>query len=202
MAARKSPAPRRKSKTAARKSSAPRKPSSAPRKRAAPARPAPPQIGTCLWFDGQAEEAANFYVSVFPKSRITAVTRTPGVGQEIHGREAGSVLCVEFQLGGQPFLALNGGPQFKFSQAISLMVPCRTQEEIDYYWEKLRAGGDPSAEACGWLKDRYGLSWQVYWKDMMRLWKDPRAEGTKRAFAAMMDMAKIDISALKKAFKG
>jgi len=196
MAARKSPAIRRKAATA------PRKASAAARKGKGSARPAPPQIGTCLWFDGQAEEAANDYVSIFPKSRITAITRTPGVGQETHGRAAGSVLCVEFQLGGQAFLALNGGPRFKFSQAISLMVPCRTQEEIDYYWDALRAGGDPSAEACGWLKDRYGLSWQVYWKDMMRLWKDPKAEGTKRAFAAMMDMAKIDISALRKAFKG
>jgi len=195
MAARKSPATRRKAVTAPRKTSAARKGKGS-------ARPAPPQIGTCLWFDGQAEEAANYYVSIFPKSRITAITRTPGVGQETHGRAAGSVLCVEFQLGGQTFLALNGGPQFKFSQAISLMLPCRTQEEIDYYWDKLRAGGDPSAEACGWLKDRYGLSWQVYWKDMLGMWKDPKAEGTKRAFAAMMDMSKIDISALRKAFKG
>lgn len=159
-------------------------------------------LGTCLWFDGQAEEAARFYVSIFPNSRITAVSRTPGVGQEVHGREEGSVLCVEFLLNGQPYLALNGGPRFRFDQAISIMVPCGSQEEIDYYWEKLREGGDPGAEACGWLKDRYGLSWQVYWKDMMRLWKDPKAPGTRRAFAAMMEMTKIDISALRKAARG
>jgi len=196
MAARKSPA-KSKSKSPARRKAAARA-STRPTRKAAAAQP----LATCLWFDGQAEEAANYYVSIFPKGRITQVTRTPGVGQDVHGRAEGSVLCVEFQLGGHSFLALNGGPQFKFNQAISLMVPCRTQEEIDYYWERLREGGDPRAEACGWLKDRYGLSWQVYWKDMMRLWKDPKAAGTRRAFAAMMDMTKIDISALRKAARG
>ena len=112
------------------------------------------------------------------------------------------MLTVAFELNGQPFLALNGGPQFQFTQAVSLMVPCRNQDEIDYFWEALRAGGDPSAEACGWLKDRFGLSWQVYWKDMLAMWTNPRAKGTERAFAAMMDMVKIDIARLKQAFKG
>ena len=205
MAARKSPArkkPARKSAPrkapAARRGILARKGKPATRGRGAGLAP----LATCLWFNGQAEEAANYYVSIFPKSRITQVTRTPGVGQETHKRPPGSVLCVGFELNGEPFLALNGGPQFNFNQAVSIMVPCSTQEEIDYYWEKLRAGGDPGAEACGWLKDRYGLSWQVYWKDMLPMWKDPERPGTVRAFAAMMDMTKIDISALRKAFKG
>ena len=195
-----------KKRPAARTSNAPsRKPATPARKSKAPVRKAAgavPAISPCLWFDGQAEEAANYYVSIFPKGRIKAVTRTPGVGREIHGRAEGSVLCVEFELNGLTFLALNGGPQFKFNQAISLMVPCGTQEEIDYYWEKLRAGGDPGAEACGWLKDRYGLSWQVYWRGMLPMWKDPKAKSTQRAFAAMMEMTKIDIAALKRAYKG
>ena len=109
------------------------------------------QICPCLWFDGQAEEAARFYVSVFPKGKITGITRYPEVGQEIHHRPAGSVMTVEFVLNGLPFLALNGGPQFKFNEAISLMILCNTQEEIDYYWDKLSEGGDPSVQACGWL---------------------------------------------------
>ena len=159
-------------------------------------------ITPCLWFDGQAEEAARFYCSVFKQSKLGYIMRTPGVGQDVHGRAKGSVLTVEFELNGMPFLALNGGPQFKFNEAVSLMVMCSTQEEIDYYWEKLSEGGDPKSQACGWLKDRFGLSWQVVWKDMLAMWKDHDAKGTERAFAAMMDMTKLDIAGLKKAFKG
>ena len=159
-------------------------------------------ISPCLWFDGQAEEAAKFYVSVFKKGRITRVTHFPDVGQEIHGRAAGSVMTVEFVLNGLPMMGLNGGPNFKFNEAVSLMILCDTQEEIDYYWEKLSAGGDPSAQACGWLKDKFGLSWQVVPKSLMNIWKDHKSAGMKRAFAAMMDMKKLDIAKLKAAFKG
>jgi predicted 3-demethylubiquinone-9 3-methyltransferase (glyoxalase superfamily) len=159
-------------------------------------------ISPCLWFDGQAEEAAKFYVSVFKKGRITRVTRFPDVGQEIHGRAAGSVMTVEFILNGLPMMGLNGGPNFKFNEAVSLMILCDTQEEIDYYWEKLSAGGDASAQACGWLKDKFGLSWQVVPKPLMNMWKDSKSPGMKRAFAAMMDMKKLDIAKLKAAFKG
>jgi len=113
-------------------------------------------ISPCLWYDGRAEEAARFYVSIFRKSRITAVSRFPAVGQEVHGRPAGSVMTVDFVLDGMPFTALNGGPLFKFTEAVSLQVLCRTQAEIDYYWEKLREGGDPRAQQCGWLKDKFG----------------------------------------------
>jgi predicted 3-demethylubiquinone-9 3-methyltransferase (glyoxalase superfamily) len=116
------------------------------------------KIVPCLWFDDQAEEAAGFYTAIFPNSRIVAVTRYSDVGREIHGREPGSVMTVEFDVDGHSFTALNGGPLFKFSEAISLQVFCDTQAEIDYYWERLSDGGDPKAQQCGWLKDRYGLS--------------------------------------------
>ena len=113
-----------------------------------------PRIAPCLWFDHQAEEAATFYVSVFKNSKIVTVTRYSNVGQEIHKRPAGSVMTVAFELDGQPCTALNGGPDFKFNEAISLQVFCDTQKEIDYYWEKLSKGGDPKAQVCGWLKDQ------------------------------------------------
>ena len=160
------------------------------------------QISPCLWLDGQAEEAARFYVSIFKKGRITAVTRVPAVGQEVHHRPEGSVLTVEFVINGLPFLALNGGPNFKFNEAVSLMILCDTQAEVDYYWEELTAGGDPTAQACGWLKDRFGLSWQVVPKGMLRMLKDHKSPGTRRAFAAMLEMKKLDIAKLKAAYKG
>ena len=159
-------------------------------------------ISPCLWFDSQAEEAAKFYVSIFKKGKITAITKYPAVGQEIHGRAPGSVLTVEFVLNGVPFTALNGGPLFKFNEAISLQVLCETQDEIDYYWERLGEGGDPKARQCGWLKDKYGLSWQVAPTGMAKMLKDPSSKGTQRAFAAMMEMKKLDLAALKAAFKG
>jgi len=175
-----------------------------PAARKEPARRAPAVavLSPCLWFDGQAEEAARFYVSVFRKAKIVSVNRYPGVGQEIHGRPAGSVMTVDFVLNGLPFTALNGGPLFKFNEAISLQVLCRTQAEIDYYWEKLGAGGDPRAQACGWLKDRFGVSWQVAPQGIVKLFKDPKSRPAERAFAAMMNMKKLDIAALARARKG
>jgi predicted 3-demethylubiquinone-9 3-methyltransferase (glyoxalase superfamily) len=159
-------------------------------------------ISPCLWFDSQAEEAARFYVSVFKKAKIVTVSRYPAVGQEIHGREPGSVLTVDFVLNGLPFTALNGGPIFKFNEAVSLQVLCRTQKEIDYYWEKLGAGGDPNARQCGWLKDKFGLSWQVAPVGMAKMFSNPKSKATQRAFAAMMEMKKLDIAALDAAFAG
>ena len=159
-------------------------------------------ISPCLWFDSQAEEAARFYVSVFKKGKIVSVNRYPAVGQEIHGREPGSVMTVEFVLNGLPFTGLNAGPIFKFNEAVSLQVFCPTQKEIDYYWDKLGEGGDPRARQCGWLKDRYGLSWQVVPEGMAKMFKNPKSKGTERAFAAMMRMKKIDIAALEAAYKG
>lgn len=160
------------------------------------------QISPCLWFDHQAEEAARFYVSIFKKGKIRTITRYPAVGQEIHGRAPGSVMTVEFSLNGLDFTALNGGPLFRFNEAVSLQILCRTQEEIDYYWTQLSAGGDPKAQACGWLKDKFGLSWQVTPVGMEKMMKDPASPGTKRAFEAMLGMKKLDIAALQRAFKG
>ena len=159
-------------------------------------------ISPCLWFDDQAEEAARHYVSIFRKAKIVSVNRYPAVGQEVHGRPAGSVMTVDFVLNGVPFTALNGGPLFKFNEAVSLQVLCGTQAEIDYYWEKLRAGGDPSAQACGWLKDKFGVSWQVAPVGIVKLFRDPKSKPAERAFEAMMKMKKIDIGALEAARKG
>jgi predicted 3-demethylubiquinone-9 3-methyltransferase (glyoxalase superfamily) len=160
------------------------------------------KIAPCLWFDHQAEEAAKFYVRIFKKSKIRKITRYGEAGYEIHKRPAGSVMTVEFELEGQPFTALNGGPLFKFNEAVSLQVLCKTQKEIDYYWEKLGAAGDPNAQQCGWLKDRYGLSWQVVPADALKLLGDPKSKKSQRAFAAMMEMKKMDIAALKRAYDG
>ena len=182
-----------------------RKTAAKPGRKAAPRRKAGAAIqviSPCLWFDGQAEEAARFYVSVFPKGRIGTITRFPNVGQETHGREPGSVMTVAFEINGMPFVAMNGGPLFRFNEAVSLMVLCRTQAEIDYYWEKLGEGGDERARQCGWLKDRYGLSWQVCPAGWEKLYKDPTSRATERAFAAMMEMKKLDIAALRKAARG
>ena len=160
------------------------------------------QLSPCLWFDSQAEDAARFYVSIFRDAKIFTINRYPAVGQEIHGREAGSVMTVDFELNGLRFTALNGGPLFKFNEAISLQVLCRDQVEIDYYWEKLGEGGDPKARQCGWLKDKFGLSWQVAPTGMADYFRNPASKNTERAFAAMMQMKKIDIAQLEKAFKG
>ena len=160
------------------------------------------QITPCLWFDDQAEEAAMFYTSIFPNSMAVAVTRFGEVGHEIHGRPAGSVMTVEFELGGHTFTALNGGPVFKFNEAISFQVMCDTQEEIDYFWEKLSAGGDPKAQQCGWLKDRFGVSWQVVPRGMAEMLRDPGSQGAQRAMTAVLRMKKLDIAELKRAYAG
>ena len=158
-------------------------------------------ISPCLWFDSQAEEAARHYVSIFRKSRMGRITRYPAVGQEIHGQPAGKVMTAEFTLNGVEFLALNGGPLFKFNEAVSFQVFCRDQKELDYYWQKLGEGGDPRAQQCGWLKDKYGLSWQIV-PEIMTKMMTSKGPGMERAFAAMMDMKKLDIAALERAFKG
>ncbi len=182
-----------KRKTAARKTAA--------RKRPSRRTPTVATISPCLWFDDQAEEAARFYVSIFEKAKIVSVNRYPAVGQEVHGRAAGSVMTVDFVLNGLPITALNGGPAFRFNEAVSLQVLCRTQAEIDYYWEKLTSGGGEEV-ACGWLKDKFGLFWQVSTVEMMKFFRDPKSKPAERAFAAMMRMKKIDIAALKSARKG
>jgi predicted 3-demethylubiquinone-9 3-methyltransferase (glyoxalase superfamily) len=160
------------------------------------------RITPCLWFADEAEEAARFYASIFPNSRIASVNRYPSAGQEVHGRPPGSVMTVAFELDGQTFTALNGGPYFTFNEAVSLQVNCDTQQEVDYYWEKLGAGGDPKAQQCGWLKDRYGLSWQVVPAEMDEMFEDEQSPGARRAMEAMLRMKKLDIAELRRAYKG
>jgi predicted 3-demethylubiquinone-9 3-methyltransferase (glyoxalase superfamily) len=159
-------------------------------------------ITPCLWFDHQAEGAAKFYTSIFKNSKITQITRYPEAGQEIHGKEPGSVLTVAFELGGQSFTALNGGPVFKFNEAVSFQVMCQTQEEVDHYWDKLSAGGDKNAQQCGWLKDKYGLSWQIVPRILPELIADHSSPKSQRAMQAMLRMKKLDITELEKAFAG
>lgn len=160
------------------------------------------KITPCLWFDNQAEEAAKFYTGIFANSRITTISRYGEAGREIHGQAPGSVMVVAFELDGQTFTALNGGPVFKFNEAISLQVNCDTQEEVDHFWKKLSEGGDPAAQQCGWLKDRYGASWQVVPRVLPVLIMDPDPAKSQRVFAAMMQMKKIDIETLKRAHRG
>jgi predicted 3-demethylubiquinone-9 3-methyltransferase (glyoxalase superfamily) len=160
------------------------------------------KISPCLWFDNQAEEAAKFYVGIFKKSRITKISRYGEAGKEITRRPPGSVMTVAFELEGQPFTALNGGPLFNFNEAVSLQVHCKTQKDVDYYWEKLGAGGDRNAQQCGWLKDKYGLSWQIIPEGMEEMLSDPKSKKSQRAFAAMLQMKKLDIAALKRAYDG
>lgn len=161
-----------------------------------------PGIVPCLWFDDQAQEAAEYYTGIFLGSKITAVSHYPDVGQEEHGKAPGSVLMVEFSLGGQKFTALNAGPQFRFTEAISLQVICDTQDEIDYFWDQLSAGGDPAAQQCSWLKDRFGLSWQIVPRWMIEVLTDKDPERMKRAFVAMLKMKKLDLAELKAAADG
>ncbi len=153
-----------------------------------------------LWFDHQAEEAAEFYVSVFGEgSEITNKLRFMNEGREIHGKEAGSVMTVDFTLRGQKFTALNGGPHFTFNEAVSFIVNCKSQEEVDYFWEKLTEGGDSKAQQCGWLKDKYGVSWQIIPTVLMELLQDPDQEKAQRVMREMLKMKKIDIESLKNA---
>jgi predicted 3-demethylubiquinone-9 3-methyltransferase (glyoxalase superfamily) len=159
------------------------------------------KISPCLWFDDQGEEAAKFYTSIFKDSKIGDVTRYGKEGYEIHGREEGTVMTVEFEIEGQKFLVLNGGPIFKFNEAISFQVYCETQEELDNYWEKLSEGGDEKAQQCGWLKDKYGVSWQIVPTILIRMLKDKDSEKSQRVMKAMLQMHKLDISTLKKAYE-
>jgi predicted 3-demethylubiquinone-9 3-methyltransferase (glyoxalase superfamily) len=149
-----------------------------------------------LWFDTEAEEAANFYVSVFKNSRIVSVARYTEAGP----REAGTVMTVEFELDGQRFVGINGGPQFTFDEAVSFQINCENQDEVDYYWERLTDGGEESQ--CGWLKDRYGLSWQVVPSGMEELFNDPDPTRAERAMKAMFGMRKLDVAALRAAANG
>ena len=155
----------------------------------------------CLWFDRQAEDAARFYTGIFKDSKIVALSRYGEAGKEIHGKPPGSVMTVAFELNGQSFTALNGGPHFKFNEAISLQIECETQAEVDYYWQKLSEGGDPQAQQCGWLKDKFGLSWQVVPKILPQLLANSDTPESQRAFKAMVQMKKLDITALQRAYE-
>jgi predicted 3-demethylubiquinone-9 3-methyltransferase (glyoxalase superfamily) len=152
-----------------------------------------------LWFDSEAELAAKFYTSIFKKSGIDKVSYYTRAGEDVHKMKPGSVMTVEFNLEGQKFVALNGGPVFKFSEAISFIVNCETQNEIDYYWEKLSAGGDPKAQQCGWLKDKFGLSWQIVPTALSEMITDPDQEKAELAMEAMLKMKKININELEAA---
>jgi predicted 3-demethylubiquinone-9 3-methyltransferase (glyoxalase superfamily) len=160
------------------------------------------RIVPCLWFDHQAEDAARYYVGIFKNSRIRDITRYGTAGFEQHRRPAGSVMTVLFDLDGQSFTALNAGPAFKFNEAISFQVECASQEEIDHYWEKLSAGGDPNAQQCGWLKDKYGVSWQIVPNNLDQLFEDEKSEGAQRAMEALLEMKKLDMNELQRAFDG
>jgi len=154
------------------------------------------RITPCLWFDGNAEEAANFYVSIFKNARITEISRYGDAGP----LPKGTVLTVAFELDGQPFTALNGGPQYKFTEAVSFQIYCDTQEEVDHYWDKLVAGG--SEQPCGWLKDKFGLSWQVVPNRLIELIQSPDAAKSQRVMEAMFKMKKIDIATIEAAARG
>jgi predicted 3-demethylubiquinone-9 3-methyltransferase (glyoxalase superfamily) len=157
------------------------------------------KITPCLWFDDKAEEAVNFYVSIFKNSKLGRIARYGEAGAEVSGRPKGTVMTVEFQLEGQEFLALNGGPHFKFTEAISFIVNCETQQEIDKMWEKLSEGGEKGQ--CGWLKDKYGLSWQIVPPVLAEMLQDKNAEKTERVMKAMLQMKKLDIKTLKQAYE-
>ena len=160
------------------------------------------KITPCLWFDNQAEEAAKFYVSLFNNSAMGAVTRYGKEGFEVHGRPEGSVLTVSFRLESQEFTALNGGLHFKFSEAISFVVRCETQTEVDRYWDKLGEGGDERARQCGWLKDKYGVSWQIVPAALFEMMAGTDARTSERVMRAMLQMEKLDLAALRQAYEG
>jgi predicted 3-demethylubiquinone-9 3-methyltransferase (glyoxalase superfamily) len=158
------------------------------------------KITPFLWFDSNAEEAVNHYVSVFKNSKIGEVSRYDEAGAKVSGRPEGSAMVVNFHLEGQQFMALNGGPHFKFTEAVSFLVDCKTQEEVDYFWKKLSEGGEE--QPCGWLKDKYGLSWQIVPTVLGEMLSDPDSGKSQRVMEAMLQMKKIDIAALKKAYQG
>ncbi|MBW3502358.1 VOC family protein [Janthinobacterium sp. NKUCC08_JDC] len=160
------------------------------------------KITPCLWFNGHAEAAALFYTGIFPNSKIGQILRYGEEGKEIHGQEQGSVLTVAFELDGQTFTGLNGGPLFQFSEAISFQVNCETQDEVDHYWNQLSEGGALEAQQCGWLKDQFGVSWQIVPTIMVKLLGDPDPIKAQRVMKAMMGMKKIDIDEIKRAYAG
>ncbi len=159
------------------------------------------KITPFLWFDGQAEEAAKYYVSIFKNSKIGTISRYGQEGHEIHKQPAGRVMAVDFELDGQGFTALNGGPLFKFNESVSFQVHCDTQEQVDYYWNALSAGGDPKSQQCGWLKDKYGLSWQVVPTILPKLLTDKDTKKSERVMKALLQMKKFDIAALTRAYE-
>jgi predicted 3-demethylubiquinone-9 3-methyltransferase (glyoxalase superfamily) len=159
------------------------------------------KITPCLWFDSNAEEAVNFYTAIFKDSKIGKVSRYGKAGHEMHGKAAGTVMTIEFELNGQAFTALNGGPVFKFNEAISFQVHCDSQEEVDCYWEKLSAGGDEKAQQCGWLKDKYGISWQIVPNVLGELLQDKNVRKSENVMKALLQMRKLDINALKQAYQ-
>jgi len=159
------------------------------------------KITPFLWFDTQAEEAANFYASVFKNSKIVNVARYGDEAAKASGRPEGSAMTVAFELEGQKFVALNGGPHFKFTEAVSFVVNCQTQKEVDHYWEKLSAGGDEKAQQCGWLKDKYGLSWQIVPTVLVEMLQDKNPEKSERVMQALLKMKKLDIKTLQQAYE-
>jgi predicted 3-demethylubiquinone-9 3-methyltransferase (glyoxalase superfamily) len=159
-----------------------------------------PRLSPCLWFDRNAEEAANFYVSVFKNSKIGAVSHYGAEGEEIHGGKNGQVLTVEFHLDGNTFVALNGGPAFKFNEAISFQIDCNTQDEVDYYWERLSEGGPKEAQQCGWVKDKFGVSWQVVPVELKEMLTNKDPVKADKVMKAMLQMKKLDIAALRDAY--
>lgn len=160
------------------------------------------KIAPCLWFDDQAEEAAKFYTGIFENSKITNISRYGEAGREFHGKTPGTVMTVAFELEGQAFTALNGGPVFKFNEAISFQISCESQEEVDHYWQKLSEGGDEAAQRCGWLKDKYGVSWQVVPTALIEMMNDPDSAKSQRVTAAMLQLKKLDIAGLRRAYVG
>ena len=158
------------------------------------------KITPCLWFDDQAEEAAEFYTAIFSNSKVLNISRYGEAGQEIHGKPAGTVMTVAFELDGQGFTALNGGPMFKFNEAISFQVSCETQQEVDYYWGKLSEGGEEKAQQCGWLKDKYGVSWQIVPDILIKMLNDSDSQKSQRVMEAMLGMKKIEIDGLRRAY--
>jgi predicted 3-demethylubiquinone-9 3-methyltransferase (glyoxalase superfamily) len=159
-----------------------------------------PKIAPCLWFDTQAEAAANFYTAIFDNSRINKISRYTKAGRDVHGKEPGSVLTVEFELDGQTFTALNGGPHFRFNEAVSFQVMCGGQAEVDYFWRGLSDGGQEGQ--CGWLKDKFGVSWQVVPQVLLQMLTDEDGLKRERTMSALMSMKKLDIAALQRAFAG
>lgn len=160
------------------------------------------KIIPCLWFNDNADEAVDFYMSIFPRSKLIRRTQYTEAGFEIHKRPAGSTMTIDFEIDGMAITALNGGPIFKLNEATSLQVLCETQEEVDRYWNALSKGGDPAAHQCGWLKDKFGLSWQILPTMLVELGDDSTSEGYKRMTKAMLQMKKLDMAALKKAYDG